>query len=207
MTPNRLRSLASLFLLSLVAACATQTEVVKVYDNPDASGKQYDNLLVIGITGDEDTRRGLENTLSAELNGAGVEATSGYTLTEKKDNLLKEDIDAAAHEAGADGILITHFVSIDTQADIEEGRTEVVSVCRGGDPEDYFLYDYEEIKIPHTMKVAHTVVAVSNLYDAVSGERLWSIQSTCFEKSTFDEVLQEEARVITKQLVKDGLIG
>ncbi len=207
MMPNRLRTLFSLIPFLLVAACATQTEVVKVYENPEAGDTRYGKLLVIGITGDEDTRRGLENTLASELKGAGVEATSGYTLTEKKDNLLKEDIDAAASEAGADGILITHFVSIDTQADIEEGRSEVVSVCRGGDPEDYFLYDYEEIKIPHTMKVAHTVVAVSNLYDAASGERLWSIQSTCFEKATFDEVLLEEARVITKQLVKDKLIG
>lgn len=57
------------------------------------------------------------------------------------------------------------------------------------------------------MKVAHTVVAVSNLYDASNGKRLWTIQSTCFEKASMDEVLQEEAKAIVRQLQIDNLVS
>ena len=112
-----------------------------------------------------------------------------------------------AERSGSDGILITHIVSIETTAETREGRSEVVAECRGGDPGDYFLYDYEELKEPDSVKIAHTVVAVTNLYDVASNKRVWSIQSTCFEKASMGEVLMEEANAITRQLQLDKLIG
>jgi hypothetical protein len=57
------------------------------------------------------------------------------------------------------------------------------------------------------VKIAHTVVAVSNLYDVSDGERVWTIQSTCFEKASMDEVLQEEAKAIVRQLQIDNLVS
>lgn len=190
----------------LLAACASKPpEVVKVFENPEAGA--YSKVLVIGVTDDRGTRRGLEDKLTEALTSAGVDATAGHTLTSDKIRLMKSEVNAAAEQAGADAILVTHFVSTETRATEEEGRSDVVSVCRSGDPADYFLYDYDEIKVPNTLKVAHTVVAVSSLYDASNGERLWSIQSTCFDKATFNDVLDEEARVITRQLLNDGLVG
>ena len=75
------------------------------------------------------------------------------------------------------------------------------------DPVDYSVYDQARVAQPESVEFALTVVAVTNLYDAGNGERLWSIQSTCFEKSTMDEVLQEEARAIVRQLALDELVG
>ena len=199
------RSPVLLAAVVLAACAATPPEVVKVFENPEAGA--YSKVLVIGVTDNKGTRRGLEDKLAAELASAGVEATAGHTLTSDKIRLLKSEVNAAAEQAGADAILVTHFVSTETRATEEEGRSELVSVCRSGDPADYFLYDYDVIKVPNTLKVAHTVVAVSSLYDASNGERLWSIQSTCFDKATFDDVLDEEARVITRQLLSDGLVG
>jgi hypothetical protein len=54
--------------------------------------------------------------------------------------------------------------------------------------------------------VAHTVAVISNLYDGNSHERVWSIQSTCFEKASMPEVVREEAIAITRQLRLDELI-
>jgi hypothetical protein len=51
------------------------------------------------------------------------------------------------------------------------------------------------------------VVAVTNLYDAGESKRIWTIQSTCFEKATMNEVLLEEAKAIARQLEIDKLIG
>jgi hypothetical protein len=41
---------------------------------------------------------------------------------------------------------------------------------------------------------------VSNLYEAGSGTRLWTIQSTCFDKAHLDSVMRDEARAIVRQL-------
>jgi len=201
---------SSLFLamtIVVIAACVQQTEVIKLYDNSARAGQKYERLLVISIVGDTGTRRRLEELITGHLEAANVTAIAGYTETGLKTTILQDEIDAAARSANADAILITHIVSVDTRLDIDTGRTDIISECRGGDPVDYFLYDHRELKEPDTVKIAHTVVAVSNLYDASDGERLWTIQSTCFEKASMDEVLREEAEAIVRQLQLDKLVS
>lgn len=198
--------LLSVMITLVIAACVPQTEVVKLYDNSARASRTYERLLVISVVGDIGTRRRLEELISGHLETANVTAIAGYTETGLKTEMLQDEIDAAARNANADAILITHIVSVDTRLDIDTGRTDILSECRGGDPVDYFLYDHRELKEPDTVKIAHTVVAVSNLYDASDGERLWTIQSTCFEKASMDEVLQEEAKAIVRQLQIDKLV-
>ena len=198
--------LLSVMITLIIAACVPQTEVVKLYDNSARASRTYERLLVISVVGDIGTRRRLEELISGHLETANVTAIAGYTETGLKTEMLQDEIDTAARNANADAILITHIVSVDTRLDIDTGRTDILSECRGGDPVDYFLYDHRELKEPDTVKIAHTVVAVSNLYDASDGERLWTIQSTCFEKASMDEVLQEEAKAIVRQLQIDKLV-
>ena len=194
-------------IVVVIAACVRQTEVIKLYDISARASRTYERLLVISVVGDIGTRRRLEELISGHLETANVTAIAGYTETGLKTEMLQDEIDAAARNANADAILITHIVSVDTRLDIDTGRTDILSECRGGDPVDYFLYDHRELKEPDTVKIAHTVVAVSNLYDASDGERLWTIQSTCFEKASMNEVLQEEAKAIVRQLQIDKLVG
>ena len=203
----RLSSLLLTMTIVVIAACVQQTEVIKLYDNSARAGQKYERLLVISIIGDTGTRRRLEELITGHLEAANVTAIAGYTETGLKTTILQDEIDAAARSANADAILITHIVSVDTRLDIDTGRTDIISECRGGDPVDYFLYDHRELKEPDTVKIAHTVVAVSNLYDASDGERLWTIQSTCFEKASMDEVLREEAEAIVRQLQIDKLVS
>jgi hypothetical protein len=190
-----------------IAACVPQTEVIKLYDNSARLNQNYERLLVVSVAGDTGARRRLEELITQHLESAGITAIAGYTETGLKTVMLQDEIDAASRSANADAILITHIVSVDTRVDIDPGRTDILSECRGGDPVDYFLYDHRELKEPDSVKIAHTVVAVTNLYDASDGERLWTIQSTCFEKASMDEVLQEEAKAIVRQLQIDKLVG
>ncbi len=203
----RASSLLSAMTLFVIAACVPQTEVIKLYDNSDRGSQKYERLLLVSVVGDIGTRRRLEELISGHLEAANVAAIAAYTETGLRTEMLQDEIDAAARHANADPILITHIVTVDTRVDIDPGRTHILSECRGGDPIDFFLYDYRELKVPDSVKIAHTVVAVSSLYDASDGERLWTIQSTCFEKASMDEVLQEEAKAIVRQLQFDNLIG
>ena len=204
---TRASSLLSAMTLFVLAACVPQTEVIKLYDNSDRVSQKYERLLVVSVVGDIGTRRRLEELISGHLEAANVAAIAAYTETGLRTEMLQDEIDAAARHTDADAILITHIVSVDTRVDVDPGRTHIFSECRGGDPINFFLYDYRELKVPDSVKIAHTVVAVSSLYDASDGERLWTIQSTCFEKASMDEVLQEEAKAIVRQLQIDNLIG
>jgi len=194
-------------LTFLFAGCARQIEVVKLYDETGDSSRQFEKFFVVSIAGDSLTRRRLEDMITSQLQAAGGSAISAHTRTGVKTTLLQEEINTAAEAAGADAILITHVVSVATTANMEEGRVNVTAECRGGDPADYFLYDYEELKEPDSVSIAHTVVVVTNLYAAREGKLLWTIRSTCFEKETMDEVLLQEAEAIARQLKIDKLIS
>ena len=206
---NVVRALSLLVAMTLlvIVGCVPQTEVIKLYDNSDSISQTYERLLVISVASDSGSRRRLEELIAGQLETANIAAVASYKETGLKSELLQDEIDTAAKNADADAILITHIVSVDTRVDIDTGRTDILSECRAGDPIDYFLYDYRELKEPDSVKVAHTVVAVTNLYDASNGERLWTIQSTCFEKASMDEVLQEEAKAIVRQLQIDNLVS
>lgn len=194
-------------LLFTVTGCGSQTRIEKLYQAPDVRGVQYQRLLVIGIAGHPDQRRRIEDLLAVNLAAEKVAATAGYTRLGPSPALLQDDIEQAAAATDSDGILIAHLVSVSTKAEVTEGRVEVKSECRGGNPVDYFLYDHEELREPDSVAISHEVIMVTNLYDAQDGTRIWTIQSTCFEKSDFDAILQQEAQAIVRQLRRDRLIG
>lgn len=197
-------------LLALVffvaGGCARQTEVVKLYDDPERETNTYQRLLVVDISSNRDQQQEFENEIVDRLMRERVEAIASHTMLDASEGLRQDEIRRVSAEIGADAILVTHIASVDTKVALEEGREDIKWTCRGGDPVDYFLYEHEVVREPDSVKLAQTVIVISNLYDAGSQQRVWTIQSTCFEKATISEALLEEAIAIARQLRIDRLI-
>lgn len=192
--------------LLLATGCARQVEVVKLYHDSASVGKSYQRFLVLDISSDPRRQQMFEDEIVSELQRERVEAFESHPALDASDGVLQREIDTLSEEFGADAILVTHIAAIDTRVDVEEGREDIISTCRHGDPFDYFLYDHEVLKEPDTVAFAHTVIVVSNLYDAATQQRVWSIQSTCFDKASMSEVLLDESEAIVRQLKIDKLI-
>ena len=190
----------------IVGGCAPQIEVIKLYEDPTHSSKVYERLLIVDISNDRSQQQLFEDEIADKLRRRQVEAIPSYTLLDANNGLLQDDINRVSDEIGADGILVTHIASVDTSAGMVEGREEIKSTCRGGDPVDYFLYDHEVLSEPDSVRLAHTVVVITNLYDAGSHDRIWTIQSTCFEKANMSAVLLDQSSAIVRQLHLDELI-
>lgn len=206
MRTARSRFLLALLATALASGCAPQTETVKLFEDRSSARDSYTRLLVVDIASDSELRRELETALVSRLKRTGVDAVASYTRLKNHDGLSQVDIDRTGIDVGADGILITHMVSLETAVERKQGREDVIRTCRGGDPVDYFLYDNKILREPDSVELALTVVVVSNLYDADSGDRIWTIQSTCFRKENLREVFLDEAEAIVRQLRIDGLI-
>jgi hypothetical protein len=201
------RILGAVSIVAFIAiSCAPQTEVVKLYDDPARTSKSYERLLVVTVSSDHNQQQRFEDEIVLILRAEQVDAMPSHAHLDTSDGLLQDDIDRLSDNVGADGILITHVVSVDTSIENVEGRSEIESTCRGGDPVDFFLYDHKVIREPDSVKLAHTVTVIANLYDAASRDRVWTIQSTCFEKTSMSAVLLEEANAIVRQLRIDQLI-
>lgn len=192
--------------LVLVGACAPQTSVVKLYEDPARTTKTYKRLLIVDISGDHSQQQLFEDELASKLQQDQVDAIPIHAKLDTSKGVSQGDINRVSDELAADAILVTHIASVDTKMDIVEGREEIKSTCRGGDPVDYFLYDHDIIAEPDSVKMAHRIVVISNLYDGRSHERVWTIQSTCFGKDSLSEVMEKEASAIARQLRIDGLI-
>lgn len=197
---------AAVFSLLAAAGCGSQTSIEKLYQDSEAGAAPYGRLLVVGIASDGETRKRIEKLIAANLADATVAAIPGYTRLGTSVVLMQDEIDAAATASGSDAILLAHLVSASVDAEFRTGRVDIKSECRGGNPVDFFLYDREELREPDSVVLAHEVTMVTNLYDSRTGTRIWTIQSTCFEKNDFDAVLRKEARAIVRQLRRDGLI-
>jgi hypothetical protein len=192
---------------TLAGSCAPQTEVVKLYDDPARGSKVYERLLVVAVSSDSGQQQAFEREIVQGLQREGVDGIPGYIHFDTSNGLLQEAINQASATVDADGILITHVASVDMDIEKVEGRANIKSTCRGGDPVDFFLYDHKVVQEPDSVKVAHTVIVVTNLYDAANQDRVWTIQSTCFEKESMSAVLFDEAKAIVRQLRIDQLIG
>ena len=192
--------------LILAGACAPETSVVKLYEDSARTTETYRRLLIVDISSDRSQQQQFEDDLASRLRQDRVEAIPIHNKLDTSKGVSQADINRIGDEIGADAILITHIVSVDSKMDVVKGREEIESTCRGGDPLDYFLYDHDTIVEPDSVSVAHTVVVVSNLYDGRSHERVWSVQSTCFGKDSLAEVMSKEAIAIARQLRIDELI-
>lgn len=192
--------------LVLVGACAPQTSVVKLYEDPARTTKTYKRLLIVDISSDHSQQQLFEDELASKLQQDQVDAIPIHAKLDTSKGVSQGDINRVSDELAADAILVTHIASVDTKMDVVEGREEIKSTCRGGDPVDYFLYDHDIIAEPDSVKMAHRIVVISNLYDGRSHERVWTIQSTCFGKDSLSEVMEKEASAIARQLRIDGLI-
>lgn len=190
----------------LIAGCAPQPVVEKLYQDPGAGAVAYERILVVGIAAEPRQRRLIEDLLAGKLADQDIASTRSYSQLGSSPVLQQDDVDAAAAASASDAILIAHLVSVSEEMEVVEGRTELKSQCRGGNPIDYFLYDHEEIREPDSVSIAREVIMVANLYDAGTATRVWTIQSTCFEKQDLEAILDEEARAIVRQLDRDRLI-
>ena len=64
------------FVFLIISCAGTETELTKKQANEAYKGKPVSNILVIAITGNEDSRRSFERKFVARLKSAGVEAIS-----------------------------------------------------------------------------------------------------------------------------------
>lgn len=194
-------------VFACMAGCAPQTEVVKLFESDERGGKQYDRVLVVSESIDEHERERFEEMLAAAIADGENEAITSHSVVGLDAATTTDVIAQAVTESGADAVLITQIASVDTTTSINEGRVNVEPTCRKGDFYDPFLYDYPEVKEPDTVSVSHTVVVIASLYDGLSNDRLWTVQSTCFDKRSSMAFMADQSATIAAQLKKDRLLN
>ena len=200
------RTICCVLLASALASCTTPGRVERLYRDT-AVTEAFANILVVGVHEDGTVRRRYERSVAAALEDAGVIAASSLSVMQTSDEISRDTLVVAAQETGADAVMITRLLSVESRAEVEQGRSTFDASPRGNVPiADFFRYDYAEYQDPMVITTVRTVVLATDLYSVATENRVWSVESTSFDKASDDAILYDVARSISRALTNDGLI-
>jgi hypothetical protein len=200
-------ALAATAALALAACAATGDRIVKVYEDRAALAGPYSLILVVGAHAQTGTRRTFEESVVRSLTALGTDARSSLAVMDEAQAIDRESVVAAVRETGADAVLVTRVVDIEAQTEITQGQTQAERQRKSDVPlADFFRYDYAESPDAMTVTTVRTVILQTDVYDAASERKVWSVESSSFDKQTAYGVIDGVARAISAELARDGLI-
>ena len=205
MINNLFKWLGCLFSFAfLVSSCAgTGTELTQKQVDNAYKGKPASNILVIAITGIEESRRSFEKKFVAQLKSVGVDAVSSHDAIPMPSNLKmkKEAILNACEQYKNDAVIITHLIGKEDKDVYTRGTTE---------PHGFYGYygsRYTSSHHPGHLSTTTTVRLETNLYDVKTEKLMWSGQSKTWSKESKDRIMNDVIKAVINKLKKNNLIA
>lgn len=207
---------ASLIIFS-ISACSS-TILTGSWRSPDYVNP-VKKVYIVGVSKQETNRRSFEDDFGQSLRAYGIETVSSYKDLKNNQEADLDLITEKVKANGADALLLTRILSQRTEEVVNPGRVSGYSsdpsyYGRGGyRPEPYYrnyrsYYDrrYEMTYEPATISQYQVVTMESNLYDAASGELIWSAQLETVLDGTMQKLIHDFIEVVTKDLHNQGVI-
>ena len=193
---NTVKRVGCLFaLVFLIVSCAGTDLTEKQVDDA-YKGKPVSDILVIAVTGNEHNRRSYERKFVANLKSVGVEAVASEKSIPMPADLKikKETILSAVDQYKNDSVIITQLVGKETKDVYQRG-----GVTRRG----YFSYT----RNPGYSSTTKKVRLETNLYDAKTGELIWSGISKTLSKDSTNRIMNDVIKAVTTKLKNNKLIA
>lgn len=188
------------FVFLIISCAGTETELTQNQVNEAYKGKPVSDILVIAITGNEDSRRSFERKFVARLKSAGVEAISSEDAIPMPADLKmkKETILNAVNQYENDAVIITHLI----------GKEEKDVSTRGGSAHRGFYGFYRSRYSDSGYSSTTTTVRLeTNLYDVKTEKLIWSGKSKTWSKDSKDQIINDVIKALINNLQKNKLIA
>jgi len=212
------QSIRRFILLGLAVAslglvgCGGGTKFTGTWTNPEyAQSQTVDDVLVVAIAQNETSRRMFESELAQKLESQGVTAWPSTAIHPDVEQLPKEKAEALIAENGIEAIIVTRLLDLDRK-DVYVPPTTYVSSYPSyggsyyGNWYGYYSAGYTVSHDPGYTYETVTVVLETNLYDASSGDIIWSGQSNTLDPGGIGDVIGPTAQIIVEELVGNKLL-
>ncbi len=196
-----------------LAACSIGSRITTTQDVSESADTPYQNILVIALFSQFDTRKRLEKEVVRELSDRGTDAVASTSLMTTKTPVTRQTFLAMVDELDSDAVLVTHLVGVKSKVAMKE--TSSPEATYNVRPTYYFnvwtveLTEYVE---PKGIEVRSSLVLATQLYSVLAQDVVWAIESKSkiVQESTAGRnymVIVDEAEAIAKHLSSDGLIA
>lgn len=195
-----------LMVVALGACASSKVSSQKTYQGA-ATSTSYNTFLIVSVGKQRSDRIKMERSIVQALNAKGSNASSVTKLMKAGVSLSKASVTQIVKDGNIDAILVVNLLDTKIDVDLSKKRTETVV----GTPErenlfDIFLRTYEEVDIAQEMNISATVSFSADLYSGMSGEKLWSVNTTVKDGTDVDPIINDAAKSIVEALADDKIL-
>lgn len=212
MNSNYFRRLAVLCCGVLLTTACSGPQVKRVQELADDSGAPFENILVVTLFAEYGARKTLEKRIVSLLAERGTKSVASTSMMDTRTPMTREVYIAMIDKIGADAVLVTQLVSVDSEMKAVDASPETTVEVR---PTYYFnvwnvnVTEYVE---PQFLYDAGTANIATRMLSVAKEDAVWAIESTIeFAREVGvprDFVAHDvESELIVKNLARDGLIA
>lgn len=179
--------------------------------NEESMGKgKYKKVFIYAIAHNEGNRQSFEDALATAAEAEGIEVIRSYQEfgpNYPKQSTTDEEIMERIKATGCDAIFTTALVDVESETRYVPGTTAYAPYPAYGyygsfgGYYGYSAYVYE----PGYYTEDNTYFLESNLYDASTGDIVWSVQSEAYNPSNAKNAARQYAALLFDKLKREGI--
>lgn len=210
-TSSQHKTMALICATFLLSACAGGTKVTRVQHLDPAADAPYQKLLVIALLSSFDARRYLEKEIVTQLAELGTDAVASTTMMDTRTAVIRETFIAMVEKIGADGVIISQLVHVESTSKIKDARPQATYNFRPTYYYNVWSVDLTEYVKPPGLEISTQLVMATQVFSVATRESVWTMEAEFEIVQDIDQawsysVFPNQAKEISKLMSRDGLI-
>lgn len=190
----------------VLAACASTTIRDSWYD-PEYRGAAFRKVLVLGVLPNIAERRQYEDVMVATINATGAQGIPAYRFLPGQERASEAELDAAVRDSGADALLMSRLLRVDTQVQVSTQRVSPTSRDWdwrwSGWYSGWWGAGWQSVTTVTQYEVA---VVETTLFSAGSGRVVWTGATDTFQPRSVAREAPAFSATIVRALQARGLL-
>lgn len=210
------RRAIGLLLLALLLAACSSTTLSGSWKSPDYRG-EIRKVYIVGVAKREISRRLFEDEFGRQLLAQGVTGISSYKDLPAAGEADQTAVAERVRANSADSVLMARMIGKRTEEVVTPGRISGYTGSPYGYspyyPSPYYrnwgsYYDrrFEATYEPATVTQVEVATLEANLYDAKSGELIWSAQLETVIDANLQKLVVDFVQTVIRDLRQQGLL-
>jgi len=211
--PINLRSRSLLLVTALIIPLvlpATSPKLLLSWRNPNYSGAQFKNILVLALNGKSEGRLEFEDLLVAAIAKPGIQATQSYVFLARPDATPIDinDLKTVIREHKFDAIVVARLTKRETKTTYVPGQV-YTPVPYYGTFYGYYGAVYPVVYSPGYLQKENIAQVETNLYSTAKpdGELVWTGTTNAFNAHSPMKVIKKLVEVVITELEKQNVIA
>jgi len=202
-------SVAAIFLM--FTGCGPSSEITNSWVKPGGNTAPMESVLVMGIVGDgnRELRQRMETALVEQLRTTGYTARSSFAEYGPKMFDVKDEQAALQRmkDANTDAVLTVVLLDKNKERYYVPGRVQYTPYATYYNRFwGYYTTLYDRTYTPGYYATNTELFWESNLYNAQTGELIYSVQTRSFNPNSSEDLAREYAQLIVQDMVKNNAL-